>query len=190
MLSLNCSTGIVESPDPGIVKVTLRANAADTLIIITGDTLITVDGDSYHVKIYQGKAYTQDSIFAILYQNTSEYYEVEHNYNLLKRENGIYKEYTIFESFLPPDNYGKIRFGMIAYFLLLTRGYAYGGIGIPMETPPGTSPFIEFPINFTIEENRITEIKLEIKPLQSVVRYKDIFHFVANMEVISVGSPY
>ncbi len=186
----NCSTGIVPSPEPGILKVTLHADTADTLIVVTDDTLSTVEGDSFHVKIYQGKAFIKDTTFAVLYQNTSEYYEVEHNYNLLRRENDIYKEYTIFESFLPPDNYSKIKFGIIANLMVLTKGYAYGGIGIPMAIPPGKSPFIEFPIDFTIEENRVTDINLEIKPLQSVIRYKDIFHFVPNIEVKSVSNPY
>lgn len=185
-----CSTGIVPSPDPGILKVTLQADTADTLIVVTGDTLITIEGDSFNVKIYQGKAFIKDTTFAVLYQNSSEYYELEHNYNLLRRENNIYSEYTIFESFLPPDNYSKIKFGIAASLMVLTRGYAYGGIGIPMATPPNTSPFIEFPIDFTIEENRVTEVNLEIKPLQSVIRYKDIYHFMPNIEVTSVSNPY
>lgn len=190
VILFNCSTGIVPSPEPGIIKVTLQADPADTLIVVTGDSLITIDGDSCHVKIYQGKAFIKDTTFAILYQNTSDYYEVEHNYNLLKREKNIYKEYTIFQSFLPPDNYSKIKFAIISNFLLLTRGFAYGGIGIPMQIPPKTSPFVEFPINFKIDEKSVTEIKVRIKPLQSVTRYKDIFYFVPNIEVISVSNPY
>jgi hypothetical protein len=190
VILLNCGTGIVPSPDPGIIKVTLQADPADTLIVITGDTLTTVAGDSFHVKIYQGKAFTNDTTFAILYQNTSEYYEVEHNYNLFKREDGIYKEYTIFQSFLPPDNYSKIKFAINSEFLLLTRGFAFGGIGIPMEIPPEASPFVEFPVNFKIDENNITEIKIQIKPLQSVIRYKDLFHFVPDLEIRSVSNPF
>lgn len=190
IILFNCSTGIVPSPDPGIIKVTLQADPADTLIVITGDTLTTIAGDSFHVKIYQGKAFINDSTFGILYQNTSEYYEVEHHYNLFKRADGIYKEYTIFQSYLPPDNYSKIRFAITSDFLLLTRGFAFGGIGIPMAIPPGETPFVEFPIDFKVQENSITEIKIEIKPLQSVVRYRDIFHFVPNVEVKSVSNPY
>ena len=50
--------------------------------------------------------------------------------------------------------------------------------------------FIEFPVDFTIEANRTTEINLEIKPLQSVIRYKDIFHFVPDIEVKSKRNAY
>ena len=59
-----------------------------------------------------------------------------------------------------------------------------------MAIPPGESPFVEFPIDFKIEENSTTEIIIEIKPLKSVVRYRDIFHFVPDVEVKSVSNLY
>lgn len=180
-----CSTGIDASPDPGILRVTLQSDPADTMIVIVKDTIFTQPGDSMHAVIFQGKAYS-DSVYSVLFQNRQEYFPRDHNYNLLKQSGGDYSEFVIFESLVPPQDYTHIQFGIRSNYLLLTYGYAVGGIEIPVTKPADESSLQDLYYNFSVKENKVTEINLRIKPIQSVSRYRDVYIFKPQIEIVSV----
>ncbi len=180
-----CSTGIDASPDPGLLRVTLQSDPADTMIVIVKDTIYTQPGDSMHVLIFQGKAYF-DSIYSVLFQNRQEYFPRDHNYNLLKQSSGGYEKFIIFESLVPPQDYTHIQFGIRSNYLLLTYGYAVGGLEIPVTKPADESSLQNLNHNFSVQENQITEINLRIKPFQSVSRYRDVYLFKPRIEIVSV----
>lgn len=178
-----CDTGVVESPEPGILRITLQSEPADTTILVINDTFSVSEGDWFGVTITQGKIYTGDN-FAILYKDTSSYQIQDLTYNILERENDEYHRFTIYESFVPPGDYDRLQIGVTASLLRL------GYFGIPVELPKGASLLIDLDQNFKVYENRrITEIHVQISPFKSVVRYRDSYHFTREMEITGVNYP-
>lgn len=187
LLLFSCTNSIEPSPDPGRLRIILQHDPADTLVEIATYTIPLDPRDLMWVNIFQGKAY-MDSTYFILYENTETSFAGENYYNMFERnEDGELIEHPIFDSFLPPDHFTSIQFGISAIYMLLTYGYAYGGIRIPMESPEGVSRLVTIDQDFTIQENKVTEIKLFLKSFQSVTRYRDMFHFIPKFEVISVS---
>ncbi len=186
LIFTTCNTGVEPSPEPGLLRVTLQSAPDDTSIIVNADTFYTTGGDSFRVTIFQGKAYVE-SDWAILYKDTSRFREEEHHYNILRQRDGSFTEYTIFESFLPPDTYDTLQFGISASFMLLTYGFDHGGLPVPMELPPGASPVVNLETDYTIESGKVTEVGLQISPFESVTRFRDLFHFTPEIQVTGVS---
>ncbi len=174
-----CDTGVEVSPRPGILRVTLQSDPADTSIVIVKDTVRVAEGDSFGVTIYQGKVHN-DSAFALLYTNPRAYQQQDVVYNIIKRQGGQYHKFTIFESHVPPFSYDKISFGMTPRILRL------GTFEIPVKAPSDISPFVELPVAFAVEEEGITEVEVRIRPFRSVRRYRDSYLFIPDVEVVSV----
>jgi hypothetical protein len=177
---LGCSTGVATSPDPGIVRVTLQSDPADTTITITGRSVTVAPTDSFGVTISQGQVYS-DTLFANLLRSLDSYRLEDGIYNVLRRENGTYKEYVIFESFVPPGEYDQIQFGATASLLRL------GTFNIPVALPDSAGPLISLDIDFQVEAEVTTEIQLRIKPLGSVERFRDTYLFDRQFEVVAVN---
>ncbi|MBN1153401.1 hypothetical protein JXB12_00620 [candidate division KSB1 bacterium] len=187
LLLFTCSNEIEPSPDPGRLQILLQHDPADTLVEVGTKTIPLESRDILGITIYQGKAFI-DSIYFILYENTETSFAGEYHYNMFQRtDEGELLEHTIFDSYLPPDNYTSFQFGISADFMLLTHGYAFGGVQIPMQSAPGMSSLITIDQDFAIKENHNTEIKLHIKSFQSVTRYRDLFYFIPKIEVVSVS---
>jgi hypothetical protein len=187
ILILSCDTGVEPSPEPGLLRVNLMADKADSSIVISGDTLYASPGDSMEIIIFQGRAYN-DSNYVILLKNRDQAVAEDHRYNLLRRNNsGDYKKYTIFEYYVPPKSYNKLQFGISSKFLLLTYGYAVGGTGVHVKNKPDENNIEEFLINFDVNQGEITEINLQLEPFNSLTRHKDVFWFTPKFEVVSIN---
>ncbi|MDZ7338839.1 MAG: hypothetical protein ONB30_09890 [candidate division KSB1 bacterium] len=174
-----CDTGVEVSPQPGILRVTLQSDPADTSIVIVKDTVRVAEGDSFGVTVYQGKVYN-DSAFALLYTNPRAYQQQDVVYNIIKRVGGQYHKFTIYESHVPPFSYDKITFGMTPRILRL------GTFEIPVKAPTDISPFVELPVALHVEENGVTEVEVRIRPFRSVRRYRDSYLFIPDVEVVAV----
>ncbi len=175
---LNCDTGIEDSPEPGILRITLESDQTDTTIVFVTDTFTVSDRDTFLIEIFQGKVF-RDTSYATLYARRSLNVEVTLRYNLLSRENHQYQKLTIFESYIPPYTYNKIRFGMDSYYLKLL-----GFDKILVQTPPGY--FLDLPANIEIKENHVTEVNVRVAPFKNVIRYRDTYIFAPEMEVVDV----
>lgn len=179
LLNSGCDTGMEPSAKPGIIRINLQADPADTTIVIVPKTYTASQVDSFGITIFQGKAFN-DSLFSILYKNTRATQQQDIDYNITALENGKYKKLTIFESHVPPGDYDRIQFGIRANYLLLLKF-----IEIKVETPEARR-FLTLAQNFKVFENRITEINLQISPLQSVQRYRDTYQFIPDLKVIDI----
>ncbi len=177
---LSCSTGVEESPQPGIVRVTLQANPADTTILILTDTVRVTDRDSMGVTIFQGKIFSGVK-FATLFRSVTSYRAEDITYNVLKRDIGTYKTYVVYESYVPPGDYTKLQVGVTAT-LLKFRDVA----PIQLQLRPDDPLLLDFDIGFQVSENRVTEIMLQIDPLRSLIRYRDLYYFERKMRVLGV----
>ncbi len=175
----NCSN-IEKSPDPGILRITLFSDSTDTTIVIVTDTFTVGLEDSFGVTIFQGKVY-KDSAFAVLYPTLWSYKQEDIVYNLIKREGNQYMSFIIFESYVPPQDYNRIKFGIKPTVLKFSDFDE-----IKVESPQDSSEFIELERHFTVYENKVTEVKIQIKPFQSIYRYRDTYLFDPKMEIVDV----
>lgn len=174
-----CDTGIEDSPEPGILRITLESDQADTVIVIVTDTLTVSDNDFFVISIFQGKA-SQDSTYGILYPTLESTSQVEMFYNLIARENQQYQRFSIFESYLPPLQYNRIEFGIDSRSLKL-RNFDL----IDVITPDNY--YIKLTSNFEVRSKGTTEVNVRVKPFQSITRYRDTYLFQPEMEVIGVN---
>lgn len=177
-----CETGVELSPEPGILRVILQSDPADTTITIAGETVGVGNTANFGVRIFQGRAF-RDSSFIVLLKSPDSYREEDFVYNVLAREGGDYVEYVLFESLVPPGRYDSIRFGVNAEQLVI------GSFDIPVRLPEDAPPSMNFPAEFEVAEDAVTEIRVMISPLKSVERYRDSFLFRREMRVADVGVP-
>jgi len=179
-INVSCESGVETSPAPGIIRITLQSDPRDTAIVIVADTFYVAPGDSFGVTVFQGKVYN-DTIYSILYPTVQNYQQKDLTYNLIRKENGQYREYVIFESYVPPGEYDRIQFGLKATVLRINNFDE-----IRIESPPDANPLQDLYVNFKISENKITEINVKLKPFQSIKRYRDTFQFYPMLELKDV----
>ncbi|MEJ2634038.1 MAG: hypothetical protein P8184_01950 [Calditrichia bacterium] len=175
---LGCNTGVESSPTPGILRITLESDPADTSIIIVTDTLHVSDKDGFRIKVYQGKVY-HDTAYATLYPTLASNSQEELYYNLIVRENNQYSKFTIFESYVPPQKYDEVQFGIDSDYLKLKNFDM-----ISVETP--TNYFVNLKHDFEVFENKVTEVNIRVSPFKSVSRYKDKYIFEPQMQIADV----
>jgi hypothetical protein len=178
-----CTTGVEPSPQAGIVRVTLESNPADTSIIVIVDTLVISDQDSMDLTVFQGRVAVGDARFATLFPSLNSYRQEDVVYNILRRKSGSYVRYVIFESYVPPGSYDAVQFGMSA----TTLKFHYQP-PITIEPPQDSLRFVTFRgLNFSVSENRVTEIDLQLDPLKSLTRYRDVYRMDFQHNVRLVG---
>ena len=182
MSNIGCDTGtgIEPSLDPGILRITLESNPLDTSIVIVNNTFNISQDDSLGIKIFQGKAYN-DTVSAILYTDIESYKQEEKTYNIIRRDSTGYKRYTIFESFVPPFDYDRIQLGITSNILQISDFDA-----IDVQSPENASLFVDLYRNFHVNENDTTEINVQIKPFQSISRYRDSYQFIPKIVITNV----
>lgn len=176
----NCSTDIQDSPEPGVLKVILYSDPADTQIVILSKTFTVSETDYFGTTVFQGKVFLGEK-FAFLYKDKMSYRQEDVTYNIIERKNGQYTLFTIFDSYVPPGDYTRLQFGLNSN--LVKIGY----LEIPVKLPPGESPMRNLEQIFQIYENQITEIKVQISPFQSVKRYRDSYQFIPEMKIIEIN---
>lgn len=197
-----CRTGVEPSPNPGILRVTLKANEADTTIIIQNDTSRFSRWDEFNLIVSRGKI-LRGANYALLYADRSIARVPGDTVNIIKREwlNGVpikptdvaeintknsrYITYVIFESYVPPGEYDSLSFSLSANEILIFVPKVYMN---PVQLPPGTTPQMQFPVHITVAEDRLTQVNLEIFPFSSLYRFRDSYLFGRKMMVVSVDN--
>ena len=179
-LLITCQNGIEPTPNPGIIRVVLQSSPDDTFIVIVKDTFVVSEKDSFGVTVFQGKVYSGKT-YAILYPNLKSYQQVDKTYNLLRRDGDQYHPFVIFESYVPPGNYDSLQFGLKATVLKL-KDFDL----IRVESPPDLNPIVNLPASMRVEENKITEVVVYLKPFQSIQRYRDVYRFIPKVQVVKV----
>ncbi len=196
----SCQTGVEPSPDPGILRVTLKANEADTTIIIQSDTSRLSRWDEFNLTVSQGRLY-RGSNYALLYANPTIDRIPGSTVNILHREwlNGVpvkqtditeintknsrYMTYIVFECLVPPGTYDSLTFTLTAAEILTFIPKVYQN---PVQLPLGTRPPMQFTTTIRINEGHVTQVNLEILPFGSLTRYRDSYLFNRKVKVVSV----
>ncbi|OGU74229.1 MAG: hypothetical protein A2V93_08000 [Ignavibacteria bacterium RBG_16_34_14] len=185
-----CETGVENSPSAGILRITLQSDPADTMLVERSDTFTVNQRYTalFMLKIFQGRVY-QEKNFAVLYRTTTSYRQEDALYNILAMDSlGDYKQYTIFESLIPPGNYTSLEFGVNAASDYKLTIVALSGkvFQNPVELPPGEKLLVSFPQDFKVDENRVTQIDVQISPFKSITRYRDVYRFYRKMKITGV----
>lgn len=178
---ITCDNSIYESPDPGVLRVILSSDPADTVVTIASKQFVISNRDSLGIKIFQGKVY-HDTIYAFLYRELWSYKQEEVVYNIIKLENDGYKSHKIFESYVPPNKYNRIQFGVNPTVLRLSDY-----ILIDVVNEGDMDLYIDIGTEFEVFEHETTEVVLQIKPLQSLVRYRDTYIFKPVIDVKEIN---
>ncbi len=186
----NCTTGVTDSPDHGTVRIMFSSDPADTILIERADTFsVTTRFDAFFVlKVFQGRVY-RGSDFAVLYPTIDSYRQEDRFVNIIALDStGNYRNYKVFESYIPPGNYSSLEFGVtpaagIPLKIVANSGKTFEN---PVELPPGESLLYHFDQDFNVSENRVTQIDVQISPFQSVKRYRDVYRLYRVMKVTGV----
>ncbi len=180
LLLAGCETGVDASPEPGVLRITLEADPVDTEIVVVTDPVAVSLGDRFDVTTFQGKAF-RDSTFFVLFRDRDTNQQADQTINVLAQaENGSYERFVAFESHLPPGNYDRFQFGVTASELAL------GSFVIPVRLAQGAPILHDFHREFEIMANEVTEIRVRIRPLASVVRFRNAFLFDPEMEITDI----
>ena len=105
-----CTTKVEPNPNPGVVRLYLVTNPADTCIQIGFDSLTVSEDDFFVLIISQMKAYTNEINYTHLYKDFTGYQDEDMWYNLLDRDQGSYVPQLISETYIAPNSYNKIEF--------------------------------------------------------------------------------
>jgi len=157
---------------------------SDTVKFFIGGDTVTVtknnDINVFNVSVFQGKVY-HDSLYAILFTGLSKYRTETNEYNLLAQVGGRYKQFIIYESYVPPGDYNVIEFGLTASQISL------GVFNSPIELPENESSLVKLFENFEVFEGGVTELNVQVYPLASLTRYRDSFIFDRVIEVNKIN---
>jgi hypothetical protein len=195
-----CTTGVEPSPHPGVLRVTLKSDDLDTNIVILSDTTRFSRYDAFQAWMYSGRIYRGDN-YSDLFVNTSIARISSDTVNLLAREwltgvpinirdsvvitaaNSRYRKFVIFEWVVPPGTYDLLQFSLMASEIDTYIPKLYIN---PLLLPPGVGPQVYFPVSFTVQDDRVTQIDLTIAPFKSLHRYQDSFLFDRQMKVAGI----
>ena len=173
LLLASCSelTKADEQIGPGILRIVLEPDPADSTITILGETYSVSGNDSLGINIYQGRAVTVDSNFALLYKSVNSWRQDQYTYNLLLWEDDEFVQHTVFESFVPPGDYASVSIGFEGFHMQV------GPYSIPVELSSELDPIAEFPVEYIVEEGQVTEVHILIEPFTSMTRKLDSYVF-------------
>lgn len=179
LMSSACDVNIERSPDPGILEVVLQADPTDTSIVILGKTY-TVDTSSvFNVHVFEAKAYI-DSFYTFLVPDLDQFHDPGNTYNILSRKEGTYEKFTIYRSYVPPETFTHLEFGLTPGVMKIAD------FQIPVELPPDSSVLVQLNHRFTVKENQTTQILIQLEPFRSVVRYRDSYLFRRKLRIVNI----
>ena len=199
-LLIACETGVERSPNPGVLRVTLKANELDTTIVIRSDTTRFSRWDSFTLYLSQGRIYRGQN-YSALYRTASPERIPGDTVNIIAREwldgtpitwtdtttittaNSRYIKYVVFESYVPPGDYDRFQMSLLGTEVDLFIPKIYQN---PVQLPDSASGTMNFDVHATVNEGRTTQINLEINPFKSLRRYQDLFLFSRQVTVVSV----
>lgn len=201
VLMSGCTTGVESSPRPGILRVTMKSNETDTLLVILSDTIRFSKWDHYDVIASQGRIYNGGN-YVDLYTNTSLDRVGADTINLLQRQwldgrlildsdpiadvgawESRYVGSAVFEWYVPPGAYDKLEFGLRGIEVYVARPRQFRN---PLQLPEGVSALMSLGRTINVEEGRVTQIDLEVYPFQSIRRYKDAYLFDRKVSIARV----
>jgi hypothetical protein len=93
---------------------------------------------------------------------------------IISTTNSRYRKYTVFESYVPPGTYDRLQFALTGREVLTYYPKIYQN---PVELPPGENSVMSFVMSFQVNEDRVTQIEIEIYPFKSLQRHRDSFYF-------------
>lgn len=196
-----CRTGVEPSPDPGIIRVTLKSAENDTLLIILGDTVKFSRIDYYNVVVSQSRLYKGNN-YADLYTGLSIDRINSDTVNILQRawldgrlitptdpvfdvaaSKSKYVGSKVIEWYVPPGTYDRLQISLRGIEVFVARPRQFR---TPLRLGEGVTPIMNFNQTVTVDAGRVTEMNLEILPFKSIRRYQDSYLFDRKVSIASI----
>jgi len=197
---IGCKTSVEPSPEPGILRITLKSAESDTNIIIQNDTSRFSRWDQFQVTVSQARV-SRGDYYANVYCNPSAERKTSDTVNVLGRDwldgkpittadtaaitfsNSRYRKYVVFESYVPPGSYDQLTLAIVAseVEIFIPKHYLN-----PVGLPPGDAPSMNLPAAITIAERGVTEVSIELAPFKSLYRYRDQFYFSRKVVITDI----
>lgn len=179
ILLLTCTSDVPHSPNPGILRLYMVTNPADTLAYMGLDTLRVKSGDQFLLRISQRKVFRADSVYAVVFNSLMANHETEDTYNVFKRQERSFVRHLIGEAQLPPDTFIEIQFVVYPDPMVVV-----GGVGFPIQPVDNYDPLIRLTHTFHIRENDTTEVTIQFNAFQSIKRWRDTYLFDPSFEIL------
>jgi hypothetical protein len=201
LLLNSCQTGVEASPEPGIFRVTIVANEADSILVLLGDTARCSKYDRYDVILSNGRLYRGENYTDIFVAPTIDRI-IADTVNLLQRQWNDGKlvgsgtdpfeipryqtkpvTYTVFEWYTPPGTYDKFQFGLkgIEVYVVIPRQFHN-----TMQLAEGVSLIMNLTHPVTINPGKVTQMDLVLDPYKSIKRFQDAYIFDRKISVARV----
>lgn len=188
LILCTCDTGVDPSPDPGVIRLLLEADAADSVVVI-GSKRYALGNDTtsalMRIRIGQALIY-RDTTYAALYRRLNSFQIQDPLVDVLETDSeGSLSNHLLFESYLPPAAYDSLQLAMhVNLFRIQTLGrVTFNTFENEVRLPPGASPVLTFRQPFDITSRDTTVVQLRIRPLQSLTRYQDVYYFTPEVEI-------
>ena len=178
-----CDFGVDPSPRPGVLRVTLQAAPEDSVLEVQGQRYAARDRNDFEMIVFQGRA-LNDSLYADLYPDLDAFRQEDQVYDILEFEGGEPVQYTIFETHLPPATYDRLEFGLNADSISVNNETTFLDIGVDLAE--GEEQPMAFETEFTITENDTTIIHLQVRPFDSITRFRDSYRFSRDFEIVGI----
>lgn len=178
-----CDAGIEPSPRPGVLRVTLQAAPEDSVLEVQGQRYTARDRNDFELSIFQGRA-IKDTLYADLYSELDAFRQEDNEYDILEFEEGSPVRYKIFETHLPPQTYNELQFGLDADSISVNNQYTFLDIGVDLAQ--GEEQPYRLETDYTITENDTTVIHLQIRPFESITRFRDSYRLSRNVEIVEI----
>jgi hypothetical protein len=163
----SCENPTYESPDPGIVEVHLTVSAGAFAISST-DSLVMI--------ISQLRTTREDSAFANIYDNVNSLTDYADNFNLISALN---KEVVIGQMYLPPQRFVNLLLTVASPTL-----FVYGKRRIAVTTASDYDALQILPVDYKIEENQTTVIKVSCNLDSMLIKRAEGYEFHPIFKIV------
>jgi hypothetical protein len=161
-----CDNPAYESPKPGIIEVHLKA---------TSGAYTVTSKDSLTMTIAQLRTTREDSAFANIYDNVNALADYTDNVNII---DALDKEIVIGQMYLPPNHFVNLLISVGAPTL-----FVYGKRRITVTTASDYDALQILPVDFKIEENKTTLIKITCNLDSMLIKRAEGYEFYPKFKI-------
>lgn len=169
LLTLSCTKNLTKSPNPGVFMLILTNNPG---------RFTPGEDDSLMLQISQVRVYRANGDYARIYERLDSYRDQIRTVNGFELNED--KPDTIGETYLPPEQFTEISLTVN----LAADDLTLNGQRFPVSMPDSINPVVRLEHNFRIEENKTTEVELELQADSSLIQESFYYIFKPVIRVV------
>jgi len=167
LLTLSCTKNLTKSPNPGVFRLILTNNPGRFTL---------GEDDSLMLQISQVRVYRANGDYARIYGRLDSYRDEIRTVNGFEQD----KPDTIGETYLPPEQFTEVSLTVN----LAADDLTLNGRRFPVSMPDSINPVVRLEHSFHIEENKTTEVELELQADSSLIQESFYYIFKPAIRVV------